>query len=556
MYKRSTQHSTRTVFTLLALVFTFGAFSIQANQSSQIPAFLPMANDVPMAESLPIDGEWKINQIGKRIRIKGGRAYALDPWVHLFVLEVQPNMVVSKEWVRTSRGQYSGQDLPLVGPFTAKLLPNGTMSMAIQGMFGQVNLTLSPLNIDDKRGFQGEISDQDSIAPPAEIPPTVVYGFDGTNQDAGVLRKTNVWHFLKAHRSSHQAVQNIYAPGVGTEHASTDGFYKIRGAWFGLGGRQIINAMYEQLIKNFEKGHTGIVLVGFSRGAALAREFANVINERGDPIMYKKLNRPYGRPPKITYMGLFDTVYSFGIPFNKGDLNYRRAIPDNVMAVAHATAELEKRNTFDLWSIHSSKIEASDESGSRETGSIEKGNYRIELAFDAGHDDVGGAQENNYHGYDPLIWVLEQAQNAGVLLVIPEEDAYLRFPGEEVVAKGDGLGKRQIYYPERLKKVPAIYHKDAKDQCEGEQVYLSGSKCYQCPDDYKRYSFTRKMTHPEACTERGFGFDKTKVPATYVWEANGCPIGQFKYQGICLSCPEGTKRDHIAGIDSGQCKVE
>lgn len=539
-----------TFFGMLALLFVLSLNLLQAKQSEEqlIPAFLPTATDVPKTNKLPIDGEWMIEDIQKRVRIDGGRAYAIDSWLHLFVLEVKPQMVVSKNWRRIAPGQYSGQDLPLIGPFTAKVLPNGNMSLRIQGVFGLVNLTLSPINIDDQRQFDNEKSGNDSVSSEA---PAVVYGFDGTGQNKLHGDKTNVLHFLNAHRPSDSTIQNIYAAGVGTLKTNKYGLLNIPGLVTGAGGRELIELMYDELVKNFEKGHKGIVIVGFSRGAALSREFANVINERGDPIMYKSLKRPYGKPPTIMFMGLFDTVYSFGSPFGKTDLGYRKHIPSNVRFVAHATAGLEKRITFDLWSIHSSE----DDEGTQ-TGSIVGGDYRIEKEFKGGHDDVGGAEKNNFNGYKPLQWILEQGQKAGVALAIPSRSDYETFPGEEVDPIGKGKGERQVYFPKMPTGIPAIYYKDAKKGCEGKQVYLSGTKCYQCPDNYKRFSLTRKMTHPEACTERGIGLSKDKVPATYVWGANGCPRYQFKYKGICMKCPAGTKREHIAGIDNGQCKLE
>ena len=63
----------------------------------QIPAFLPMMTDVPSTQPLSIDGEWMINTIKKRIRIDSGRAYAVDSWNPLFVLKIDPMMVVIKE---------------------------------------------------------------------------------------------------------------------------------------------------------------------------------------------------------------------------------------------------------------------------------------------------------------------------------------------------------------------------------------------------------------------------------------------------------------------------
>ena len=122
----------------------------------QIPAFLPWSYDVPMSEKLPIDGEWMITAIRKRIRIEGGRAYAIDSWLHLFVLKIEPMMVVQKQWRRTGVGEYSGEDLPLLGPFTATLNPNGHMSMRIPGMFGPVSLTLVPVRMDNQRRFEQE----------------------------------------------------------------------------------------------------------------------------------------------------------------------------------------------------------------------------------------------------------------------------------------------------------------------------------------------------------------------------------------------------------------
>ncbi len=90
--------------------------------------------------------------------------------------------------------------------------------------------------------------------------------------------------------------------------------------------------------------------------------------------------------------------------------------------------------------------------------------------------------------------------------------------------------------------------------CKGKQIYLSGGACYSCPDGYKRANILRKMAgDPKACTKRGFG--KDPKPATYVRPAK-CGKGQFKHDGRCKSCLARTKRVHLAGLDSGVCKVD
>ena len=382
---------------------------------------------------------------------------------------------------------------------------------------------------------------------------TVVYGFDGTGKNIKGGAKTNVYYFLKGHQKANRGSKSVYVGGVGS--APGAGLFNIPGKITGVGGRARVNEMYDQLVKNFKAGRKGIVIVGFSRGAALSREFANVIYERGDPLKYRKGKKPRGKAPKIKFMGLFDTVYSFGSPFGKEDIGYRKAIPKNVVAVAHATAGLEKRNTFGLWSIHFKKKYLY-----KTTGSVRKGNYRSERRYKAGHDDVGGAEKYNYYGYAPLMYIISQAKKAGVKVTKPPKRLFRKKRGQK--PSGHGIGKRQIYFPDpneskkaKPKRVAAkVVGKAKPGGCAGKQIYLSQGSCYSCPKGYRRYSPTRKMTHPKACTQRGWG-SKTKK-AKYAWEYNGCRKGEFKHKGSCKKCPSGTKRIHAAGLDTGYCSVK
>lgn len=376
---------------------------------------------------------------------------------------------------------------------------------------------------------------------------TAVYGFDGTGKNLKHGHKTNVYHFLNAHRTSDPSVTNYYAGGVGSIKPDKH-ILNVPGGLTGLGGRAIINSMYDNLVSNFKKGHTGIVIVGFSRGAALSREFAHVIAERGNPLLYRRGELSRGRAPDIMFMGLFDTVYSFGIGAGKHDIDYRKTIATNVRAIAHATAELEKRNTFDLWSIHPNPKYLN---GLDKTGSIANGTYRIEREYKAGHNDVGGARKSNGAAYSPLKWVIEQGILAGVDLEIPARADFGK--AEDTVEKG--AGKRQIYHPPyKETKVSAIEKGKAKKGCRGKQIYLSQGSCYSCPEGYVRYSLTRKMTHPKACRKRGFSLDG--LGASYKWESNGCPKSQFKHLGVCKLCPPGSERKHVAGLDTRYCHLK
>jgi hypothetical protein len=163
----------RTLCTLLlALMLPQAGAQVSplGGQIPQVPAFLPIVTDVPMTQRLPIDGEWVISTIHKRIRIEGGRAYALDPWVHLFVLKIEPLMVVLKDMQRTSPGQYTGQDLPLLGKFTASIAPDGSLSVSVAGAMGPARYSLIPLRLDDQQSFAQERSGQYVPPPPSQTP--------------------------------------------------------------------------------------------------------------------------------------------------------------------------------------------------------------------------------------------------------------------------------------------------------------------------------------------------------------------------------------------------
>lgn len=108
----------------------------------QIPAFLPDRYSVPETEPLPIDGLWLVSTIGKKIRIERGRGYAVDPWLHLFVLKVEPDMVVLRNFRRAGAGVYVAEDLPLLGPATFRLSQDGNLRATVQGALGTVSYNL------------------------------------------------------------------------------------------------------------------------------------------------------------------------------------------------------------------------------------------------------------------------------------------------------------------------------------------------------------------------------------------------------------------------------
>lgn len=116
----------------------------------------------------------------------------------------------------------------------------------------------------------------------------------------------------------------------------------------GMGGRTRVKKVYEQFCKNWAAGDTIIDIIGFSRGAALALDFANNIEDDG-------IRRPGSKEviadrPPIRFLGLWDVVGSFGIPINVGHLRFQEinfghefCLPDNVEYCFHAMVLDERR---------------------------------------------------------------------------------------------------------------------------------------------------------------------------------------------------------------------
>ncbi len=144
----------------------------------QIPAFLPDKYSIQPTEPLSIDGVWMVSSLRKKIRIEQGRAYAVDPWLHLFVLKIQPDMVVMQNMRRTGTGTFAADDLPLMGPAVMTLNGSGNLDVSVQGALGPAKYGLVRLESHYPDELSSEImaATGRSIsiqAPPAQLRPAV-----------------------------------------------------------------------------------------------------------------------------------------------------------------------------------------------------------------------------------------------------------------------------------------------------------------------------------------------------------------------------------------------
>jgi hypothetical protein len=214
-----------------------------------------------------------------------------------------------------------------------------------------------------------------------------LYAFDGTwnaEKDAGRYDlNTNVVRFKDLYAGT-----KFFYKGVGTKHGVVG---KVVGGAFGVGGHDRIEVAKRDLEKQFAAGDRDIDIVGFSRGAALAVHFANVV---GDGI---KIGETREVPP-IRFLGVFDIVAAFGIPidiglsFNRINLGYRLGLAKGVKQCYHAIALDESRKAF------------------RPTR-VREGH---EVWFRGVHSDVGGGNNNHALNDITLRWMLRKAIATGL----------------------------------------------------------------------------------------------------------------------------------------------
>lgn len=218
-----------------------------------------------------------------------------------------------------------------------------------------------------------------------------LYAFDGTwneEHDAGEYgRNTNVVKFVAAYQGN----TRCYTKGIGTRH----GFIgKLIGGAFGVGGRSRIAEAQKRLQECFLAGDETVDIVGFSRGAALAIHFANVIGR-----MQVRTQSGEKVRPRVRFLGLWDLVAAFGIPIDLGPLRFQRinlgyklTLPDHVDYCFHAVALDERRKAFRYTRVENA----------------------YQVWFRGAHSDVGGGNENPLLSNISLAWMLRKARRVGL----------------------------------------------------------------------------------------------------------------------------------------------
>jgi T6SS, Phospholipase effector Tle1-like, catalytic domain len=231
-----------------------------------------------------------------------------------------------------------------------------------------------------------------------------LYAFDGTwNEDEDAPEEdTNVVQFRDIYKTRAAVA---YREGIGTRFGTLG---KLLGGVFGAGGRSRIEDMYEDLKKNWQNKDHVVDVIGFSRGAALAVHFTNILAKKG-----VKLDDGQTVFPDIRFLGVWDIVGSFGIPidfiinFQEIDLGWNiDEVPAKVQNFFHAMALNERRQTFEVTRPQPEAVQGKFE----------------ELWFKGVHSDIGGGNQNSLRSNIALAWMLEKGMESGLPLTQTDID--------------------------------------------------------------------------------------------------------------------------------------
>jgi len=261
----------------------------------------------------------------------------------------------------------------------------------------------------------------------------VIICLDGTGNQFKE-ENTNVVKLFRVLERNPQEQIAYYDAGVGTladpsyKTPVTKKINKTLGLAFGHGLIRNIEQAYSYLMEHYEENDR-IILFGFSRGAYTARALAGFIHSCGlleqgcqnlipyamklyktkkvDFKILQKFKSTYGRTCNIHFLGLWDSVSTFGWIYDPVFLPYTTN-NKSVQTIRHAIAIDERRAFYRQLHWGSDYREQQDVK---------------EVWFAGVHSDIGGGYPENESGLAKITlkWMIEEACSKGIDLKINDK---------------------------------------------------------------------------------------------------------------------------------------
>jgi len=293
------------------------------------------------------------------------------------------------------------------------------------------------------------------------MPKNIVVLSDGTGQEGGKGNNTNVYKLFNMveDRTAYQIT--FYDRGLGT------GWRRFTGNVAGMGISQNIFECYKFIFDNYMAGDD-IFLFGFSRGATTVRSLSAFIHLFGilpkarpelikqayriykisDSVKRKQhaddfVSRHHNQWTRVKFLGVWDTVDALGLPLKKVNTFidwmpmfrhkfHNLTLSESVEHARQALAVDDERLIFHpkIWEKE-----------------IKDNQTMKQVWFCGMHTDVGGGYKEQELSDIPLIWMTEEAKNAGLRIypkhkvnVHPNADGFMHdsrkgFPSNLYVRK-------------------------------------------------------------------------------------------------------------------------
>ncbi|AYM76876.1 hypothetical protein D9M09_14510 [Janthinobacterium agaricidamnosum] len=236
----------------------------------------------------------------------------------------------------------------------------------------------------------------------------ILFAFDGTGNSEHPKPDSSISNVLKFYEVYDQIKNGkaFYITGIGTTNPDMPyAGSAITGEGFDQRVSLGLTFLNDYIKESANTGLLDIDVVGFSRGAAEARFFLNVVADN-----LKKNDGAYvtdgkSRCLNLRFEGLWDTVPHLGI-LHEGEKQYFFSVPAAVKYAVHAVALNEHRGgppDFDLRSIM-------DRPGQTSSAN------RLEKAFIGSHSDIGGGFGTGDLSDVALMWMVEQAKGQGIAI--------------------------------------------------------------------------------------------------------------------------------------------